>query len=956
MKNTRPKIEEKFMRGTVAKRIFFLFIVAAFLPALALAVLSYSQVRDVLVEQSSDRLSHIVRNYALSVYERMLLADNSIKQIAFNKYSGSLPASTSLQFLQQTFSNLTIVGPGAQPVPILGKKLFWPEINKSERAFLAKGNSILHIQTNSAARPSVLLIKIIDANQPDNYALIGELNPSQLWGHKDSFPYMTDFCALSSENHVLLFCSKPYLQADISSFIEKTSVSSAEYQPFGEQEISVITHRQLFLKPKFHTDHWDVIAIQPKFMALMPVTNFSRILVGVIVLTLLLVILLSISQIRRTMGPLEKMIKGTRKLANENFEHRVVVSSQDEFGELAGSFNEMAGRLGRQHGAFKVLSSIDQAILTRRDIDPVIDIVLERIRQMNSAEPAGVTILETSEIGKARTYTFDNEKDNISRMTRVSLTNQDTHELVENPKGLWLASTDNLRSYFPSLVNESARKEELNIFALPIFFNGDLYAIIWMQFTNKELAKDILLHLRELGDRVGVALSAADRDEQLIYQARHDDLTGLPNRFLFKERLLQEIAFAQRQKYSLALFFIDLDRFKTVNDSFGHSAGDELLVEAGQRLRHCVRKSDLVSRLGGDEFAVILTGIKGVGSVTSVAENIIQAFSEPFFIEQQPSQISASIGITIYPTDGNDSEDLLKKADTAMYRAKDEGRNRFVYFEEQMNSEAVARTTLERELRQAVSHDQLFLHYQPQLDLRTGKICGAEALIRWNHPVKGLISPAVFIPLAEEIGLIEEIGKKVIYDACMQYAAWKKANLSLPRIAVNVSGLQFRNNEFVQIIKEILNSTAVPASALELEVTESLFIDKNSYTVNILDQLRQMGILIAIDDFGTGYSSMSYLKQLPVDILKIDKSFVDELEKDDGSRLIAHAIISLSHILGKMVVAEGVETAGQLELLRKWECDAIQGYYFSRPLTPKNFIEFAQKRGCYAHDLIENPY
>ena len=204
--------------------------------------------------------------------------------------------------------------------------------------------------------------------------------------------------------------------------------------------------------------------------------------------------------------------------------------------------------------------------------------------------------------------------------------------------------------------------------------------------------------------------------------------------------------------------------------------------------------------------------------------------------------------------------------------------------------------------------------------------------------------------------MIEEIGKKAIYDACMQYAAWKKANLSLPRIAVNVSGLQFRNNEFVQIIKEILNSTAVPASALELEVTESLFIDKNSYTVNILDQLRQMGILIAIDDFGTGYSSMSYLKQLPVDILKIDKSFVDELEKDDGSRLIAHAIISLSHILGKMVVAEGVETAGQLELLRKWECDVIQGYYFSRPLTPKNFIEFAQKRGCYAHDLIENTH
>jgi len=273
-----------------------------------------------------------------------------------------------------------------------------------------------------------------------------------------------------------------------------------------------------------------------------------------------------------------------------------------------------------------------------------------------------------------------------------------------------------------------------------------------------------------------------------------------------------------------------------------------------------------------------------------------------------------------------------------------------------MNSEAVARTTLERELRQALSHDQFILHFQPQLDVRTGKICGAEALIRWNHPVKGLISPAEFIPVAEEIGLIEEIGKKEIYDACMQYKVWKKANLSLTKIAINVSIYQFRNSEFVQIVKKILSKTAVPASVLEFEVTESLFMDKNSDTVTMLDQFRQMGILIAIDDFGTGYSSMSYLKQLPVDILKIDKSFVDEVENDEESRLIARAIISLSHILGKTVVAEGVETAGQLELLREWECDTIQGYYLSRPLTAEKFIEFAQERECCAHDFAENPH
>ena len=938
------------MRGTVAKRIFFLFIVAAFLPALALAVLSYSQVRDVLLEQSHDRLAHTARTYALSVYERMLLADNNIKQIAFNKYGGTLPAPSSLQFIQQTFISLAIVGPGVQPFPIIGNNLVWPDISKGEHAFLAKGNSILLVKENRAARPSIFLLKMIDANRLDNYALIGELNPSQLWGHKDSFPYMTDFCALNDKG-VLLFCSKPYLQNDLVDFIGKGSILSAKYQQSSVDEASVMSLRQLFLKPKFYANYWNVIAIQPAFMALIPVTNFGRILVGVIVLTVLLVSLLSISQIRRTMGPLEKLIKGTRNLANEDFEHRVVVSSQDEFGELAGSFNEMAGRLGRQHGAFKVLSSIDQAILTRRDIDPVINIVIKRIREMNSAEPAGITILETSEIGKAKAYTFDNEEVIALKMTRVSLADQDIQELVENPEGIWFTSSDKLRSYFPNLVSQSNRKESPNIYALPIFYNGDLYAAIWMQFSNKELAKDILPHLRELGDRVGVALSVAERDEQLIYQARHDDLTGLPNRFLFKERLLQEINFAKRQAYGLALFFIDLDRFKTINDSFGHSVGDELLVEAGKRLRNSVRKSDLVSRLGGDEFAVILTGIKGVGKVTRIAENMIQAFSDPFLIEQQHSHISASIGIAIYPTDGHDSEDLLKKADTAMYRAKDEGRNRFIYFEEKMNSEAVARTTLERELRQALSHDQLILYYQPQLDVRTGKISGAEALLRWNHPVKGFISPAVFIPVAEEIGLIEEIGKKIIHDACIQYLALKNANLLLPRLAVNVSAYQLRNSEFVQNVKKILSTLAVPASVFEFEVTESLFLDKNSDTISMLDQLREIGALIAIDDFGTGYSSMASLKQLPVDILKIDKAFVDDIENDEESRLIARAIISLSHILGKIVVAEGVETAGQLELLREWECNVIQGYHFSRPLTAVQFIEFVQERSCCTHEI-----
>ena len=644
-------MKEKLTRSSVAKRIFYLFILAAFLPALALAVLSYSQVRDLLLEQSRDRMGHTTRTYALAVYERMLLADNTIKQIALNKEKGLMPSVESFQFLKQTFSSLSVVGPDVQPVPIFGKKLFWPEINKSEHDFLADENAVLLVKTNLASKPSVLLLKIINVNQPNNYALIGELNPSKLWGHKESFPYMTNFCALN-DNNILLFCSKPDLENEVTNFVKKSSFLSAEYKSSSDEGSNIISQWQLFLKPKFHANYWNMVAVQPTFMALMPITNFSRILIGVIVLTMLLVTLLSISQIRRTMGPLEKLIKGTRKLANEDFEHRVTVSSQDEFGELAGSFNEMAGRLGMQHGAFKVLSSIDQAILTRRDIDPVINIVIKRIQQMNSAEPAGITILETSEIGKAKAYTFDNNEVIALRMTRVSLASQDIQELVENPEGLWFASTDKLRSYFPDSITNLPVKKTQTFTHYLFSITVTCMLLYGCNFQIKNWQKIYCPHLRELGDRVGVALSAAERDEQLIYQARHDDLTGLPNRFLFKERLLQEIAFAKRQVYGLALFFIDLDRFKTINDSFGHSVGDEILVEAGKRIRQCVRTSDLVSRLGGDEFAVILTGIRGVGSVTPIAENLIQAFSEPFIIEGQHSHVSASMGIAIYPADG----------------------------------------------------------------------------------------------------------------------------------------------------------------------------------------------------------------------------------------------------------------------------------------------------------------
>ncbi len=934
------RIERTFKRGSVARRIFALFVLSAFLPMMVMAVLTFSQVRDIITEQTRSGLNSASKDFALAVNQRLMLVQGNLSRIALSmRNGGSAPSGQVLETLKGFYSSLTVIKSGARSTPIIGNALAWPEIGESERAQLANGESVLIVRSDSGASPRILLLHMIDADQPNNFALVAELDPAQVWGGEEDFPYMTGLC-MFADSGVMLFCSRPELQTESAILARKIADSPPDPHVQIGEEPWIMGQWQLFLKPKFHESYWTAIAVQPTVIALLPVDNFSRIFIGVIALALLLVALLSVSQIRRTMGPLEKLINGTRRIADKDFDHRVDVVGHDEFGELAASFNNMAERLGNQLGTLKALSNIDQVILSRLDINPVFSIVLARIRKLTSANFAGIVVLEKPVAGEARIYFLQAGHDPDMEMSRIRVNAESLQEFAGRDKGFWLDDSGSLQHY----IHQPGFQIAGQLFILPILAEGTLSAFICLEFKNTEdLPPHMLIHLRDLGDRIGVAMSAVARDEKLIYQARHDDLTGLPNRLLFKERLSSEISFAQREGRIMALLFIDLDRFKSINDTLGHSAGDELLKETAQRLRRCNRGSDTVARLGGDEFAIILPAIPGIQSAATVAEHILQTFLQPFVVTGQEIYISASIGIAISPTDGNDSEDLLRKADTAMYRAKDLGRGRFVYFEEQMNVDVIEHMNLEREIRQGLLRKEFVLHYQPKLDLRTGQIVGAEALLRWNHPTRGLVSPGVFIGVAENTGLIEEMGRNVIWDACAQHAAWRAAGVHAPRIAVNVSGRQFRRGDLIQIINDALQTTSTPPSALEIEVTESLFMDETSDAIAVLNELRQMGLKVAIDDFGTGYSSMSYLRRLPMDSLKIDMSFITDMVNDDIARAIVEAIITLAHTLRKSVVAEGVETVDQLNLLRKWQCDTIQGYYFSKPLTPEQFVVFMQE-------------
>jgi diguanylate cyclase (GGDEF)-like protein len=501
--------------------------------------------------------------------------------------------------------------------------------------------------------------------------------------------------------------------------------------------------------------------------------------------------------------------------------------------------------------------------------------------------------------------------------------------------GLWLRMDDAALSRVMGMLGED---DGSSCFVLPIIARDEVAGLLLIGASDKpDQHAGIQQQIRDLGSRLGVALATHAHEAQLVFLAHHDGLTGLPNRLFLSERLQRELSYARRQNTQLALLFIDLDRFKNINDTLGHEVGDRLLCQVAQRLGARVRDCDTVARLGGDEFVILQTGVHSPPHAAKLAESVLQALAQPFQIADTESFVGGSIGIAVYPDDGQCAEDLLKHADIAMYRAKAAGRGRLVFFEDRMNLELRERSLLEQELHQAIARNQLSVQYQPRVRLKDGRWTGAEALVRWQHPELGWVSPARFIPLAEDSGLIDQIGLWVLRQVCSQLALWKAAGLAIGSVAVNVSGRQFRTTHLVDQVRDALAVSGLAPESLELEVTEGILIDDVGFVLAILNQLKQTGVSLALDDFGTGYSSMAYLKHLPFDVLKIDQSFVRDLDQDEASRRIVQAVIALAHALDKSVVAEGVETQYQADLLLAWGCEEVQGYYFARPMMAQAF-------------------
>ncbi|QDZ30112.1 bifunctional diguanylate cyclase/phosphodiesterase [Noviherbaspirillum sp. UKPF54] len=605
---------------------------------------------------------------------------------------------------------------------------------------------------------------------------------------------------------------------------------------------------------------------------------------------------------------------------------------------LCDEENEATAIEAVQHGAQGYLSKgyfsntlIPQAlrsIIQRKKIEEALYVEKERARV--TLESIGDGVLST-DVDCNITY-LNPEAERMTGWSRdeargrpiaeiFHLINSDTRQPAKNPVEAVIADKKNMALYARSiLVRRNGYEAPIEDSAAPIFDrNGNVTGAV--------------VTFRDVSETQAMA-------QKMAHLAEHDYLTGLPNRLLLSDRLSQAIAYAVRHHSKLAVFFLDLDNFKHINDSLGHGVGDEILSEVAKRLTSQVRHSDTVSRLGGDEFVVLVLEDTDVEHFPVTAEKILRALAAPHHLSGNELHVTTSIGISLFPEDGANAETLIKNADTAMYHAKKKGKNNFQFFNSEMNARAVARQTTEVGLRRAIERDEFVLHYQPKVDLESGKVTGAEALIRWQHPQRGTVLPESFIPVAEDSGLIVPIGSIVLRKACEQLKKWREEGLAPIVVSVNMSALEFRDKRFSRNVRQLLQETGVASHLLQLELTESALMRNIETSIAILRDLKQMGVQIAIDDFGTGYSSLSYLSQLPIDVLKIDRSFVHAITGNNDNGVIVSAVIGMGASLSQRVIAEGVETKEQLDFLHAHHCDEGQGYLFSAAMPAEEFGRF----------------
>jgi diguanylate cyclase (GGDEF)-like protein len=906
----RPHLKSKFGR-----RLFLLFLLAALLPMGGLAVYAYFRVNDMLVEANDQRLQQDSKALGMSVIQELNWRAHVLRREAIRiTDGGDLSQTTPEGFLSLTF---------------------WPDsadLTPGQARHLAHGKTALSLALGDDAG---MLLR----SEVSDRLLFARLDMTSIW-RNDHAPER--YCILDTD-HRTLYCT-PNLQAPAPTAWPSTQTrqnTGTFTWHIGNEAFLGGFWRARLQAPYAHPGLIVMVA-EPKQALLRSLTQFRLAFFAIAVLAFGFALLLALNQIRRQLRPLERLADGTRALAAGDFSARISISDDDEFGSLAQSFNHMSDALQRKFHMLQLLAELDRAILNASEMDYVVQAVLSRIRQAIPCDCAGIMRLDDQGGGTFFTACDSQEQpgkawncQDVSRLLPVS----GEHSWYSLKWG------DNRPECLRHLSDR--RLEQALIF--PVRLNQRIDSLLILAHERPvDNLDEIVEACHTLTDRLAVAASNFAWEEKLYHQGHYDALTDLPNRVLLRDRVEQALIRANRERTSVAVMLVDLDNFKQINDSFGHSAGDKLLVECARRLQAATRQSDTTARLGGDEFVVVLPDLPRGDESTfldALARKLNHALSEPMAITERRVALLASIGIALFPENASSFEDLLKMADAAMYKSKRHQSGSFCFYSSNLNAEVRARFELIQDLREGVDKDELLLHYQPKVSTTTGCIVAAEALVRWNSPKRGLVPPGQFVSLLDEIGLGNWLGEWVMEHACAQMVEWDRQGLAAIPVSVNLSPLNFQEGNLIAKIEDILNRHSLDPRRLELEILEATAANESPEIYATLLGLRAMGISIALDDFGTGYSSLVYLTQLPANVLKLDRAFIRNLATDPRQQSIVERIIALARALDFQVVAEGVEEEHQRTLLSIMGCDLIQGYLISRPVAAREFAALLHANG-----------
>ena len=912
------------LNSRVARRLFVLLLVAALLPTGLLSFLAYVGVETSLLETDRRRLASDAKNQGMQIVQRLRWVSNLLVEAAPELAMESTTPHRWLRF--------------GRPIGITGFKLLGPTaasvLSDRQKEHLARGKAALLL--DNVSQPMVLV-----AVRDGSRLVAALLDPEIIWGEETQ---VDGFCVLVPTGQTL-FCTPGHsAPSEIGTSI-LTSTDSAIVQAVSPRATRLWARWHARLDPLFASDGFVVVVSARRADVTGGLAWTWQVFPPVMVLAVALAILLAVAQIRRQVGPLAELEAKTRMLAMGDFSGRIDLRGDDEFASLARSFNRTAESLNLRFHLLRTLADLDRAILDTASDDVLIGILLKGVAAANLS--SGARILWTGDEGST-----------VSRLGPGGMV--ETNPASPEAEQLF---TD-LRTKQACFSVSAADDNEDAAGRLMLREEGAALAFVFPRRTQKATDCLLLFLFREkpenseevvqagtsLADRLSVAAANREWHEALFRQAHHDALTQLPNRIMLRDRMEQAILRAQRDNKSIIVMLIDLDDFKHVNDSLGHTAGDALLVSIAARLSSVARASDTIARIGGDEFVLVAPDIPSENTSLS-AERLVQsiqmAFFQPFDLGSCQVRASASIGISIFPDNACNAEELLQDADAAMYESKRTDRGSYRFYSNRMNEEVRKRFELAQSIRDAFETREFFLMYQPKVEAHTHRIVGVEALARWQSPERGLVSPADFIPVIDSIGLGNRFGLWVIGRACAQIADWRKRLEWNGSVSINVSPSQIESGEIVRHVRDALDRHDLPPEALEIEVLESMAISDFGNANATLAKLRDLGVSVALDDFGTGYSSLVYLTELQTNVLKIDRAFITNIVSSERQRTITQRIISLASSLGFQVVAEGVENREQERMLAAMGCDLFQGYLFSPPLAAPD-LEALIERGILA--------